>query len=137
MNPLLTAISSAKVDDTAMLDEIDARVWCILKGWEFLEGKNTESFFSYSGKDKFEWFGEFKEIPKYTRSRDALKAIRPKGWHIREGAHWVSTNQHYCLMRKITDQVYCDHAPTEELAELYCIIAAIQHDRANTGGEKP
>ena len=80
--------------------------------------------------------------PCYTRSRDALKGIRPKGW-----LPW-SSNRH---MPEIRDrptpffagltqgpatpamkrwQVQSSNLPTEELAELHAIIQAHAHDRS-------
>jgi len=69
----------------------------------------------------------------FTRSRDALKAIRPEGcllWVFSgytEGARaelWPDREDNYT--RFITDWL-----PTEELAELSAIIKALEHERTN------
>lgn len=74
---------------------------------------------------------------RYTRSRDALKSIRPEGWYI-----WIQQNgngyrshlrdfpfvgnrdklRSKCFENQFT-------APTEELAELHAILQAIAYDR--------
>jgi hypothetical protein len=74
--------------------------------------------------------------PQYTRSRDALKAIRPEGFIFRS---------HLIMEDDDGDLIYCyaferrnDFAlvgrtptlPTEELAELHAIIQAIEYKRA-------
>lgn len=126
-------------DDTDTLDEIDARVWLFYRGrkeliyqhkplkkrcWDFkyntLEGVRFESV------DKIE----------YTRSRDALKAIRPGDvkfnmqdcselWHEYSGFRCTA-------IRGVDDyEYYARELPTEELAELHAIIQAIEWKRSN------
>lgn len=81
-------------------------------------------------------------VPYYTRSRDALKAIRPKGWF------YQSINYHplkklfcaeYSKESNISDlgknrfevfyPIYSALLFTEELAELHCIVQALESDR--------
>lgn len=131
MKDLLTAISSAKVDDERGLDEIDARVMAFL-----LNSNYQKHFRNENGDIEVETGEEITDcVLEYTRSRDALKKIRPKGWRLEIGEWtdgWKAT-----LWKKLF-WVGETYLPTEELAELHAIIQAIQHDRANTeGGDKP
>lgn len=64
-----------------------------------------------------------------TRSRDALKAIRPDGWFgmIRFfGEYSVCNINHVHPFGNADSQ----HLPTEELAELHAIIQAIEYERS-------
>lgn len=72
----------------------------------------------------------------FTRSRDALKAIRPEGWEL-----VIRTKDGFVFIEKINDK---DNIPwklflslkrqSEELAELHAIIKAIAYER---GEESP
>ena len=74
----------------------------------------------------------------YTRSRDALKAIRPEGLLFTNG---VKTNMekpckvfgYWCdiVSRDFEQAGHSEDLPTEELAELHAIIQAIQWEREN------
>lgn len=107
---ILKLIEAVDPSDTAKLDEIDARVACLLQ--DHVYGSEAARFL-------------LKAFPQYTRSRDALKAIRPEGWAI--------------LIVQFENLFVCDmtHAkhfvgkklPTEELAELHAIIQAIEYER--------
>lgn len=66
--------------------------------------------------------------PKYTRSRDALKKIRPEGWDYAcsytDGGWaelWKKDNSWRCVAKKL---------PNAELAELHAIIQAIDQERS-------
>ena len=125
---ILSLIENVDPADTAKLDEIDFRVnhyivahrigyekpYC--DAWKQARIRNAD-------------------CPQYTRSRDALKAIRPEGWNL-EIKVW-GKSQARCTIWK---RPFCDTGirfsrwlPTEELAELHCIIKAIEHER--TKGE--
>jgi hypothetical protein len=77
----------------------------------------------------------------YTRSRDALKAIRPDGYYFFIIAHRWSyekpTGYWYwnCHIEggglKDVVDYKSFNAPTEELAELHAIIQAIEYERTN------
>lgn len=141
---------------TAKLDEIDARVWCFLKGYTFLYLEH----FSSSGKavkcfryDDNGTCGLARSQIKYTRSRDALKAIRPEGWQFqivwrtgekgrpfggRYGEVWKVCASGYLIdeshgkygeMGCLTVDLGNHPLPTEELAELHAIIQAIAYER--------
>jgi hypothetical protein len=138
---ILKMIEEVSPDDTAKLDEIDARVWCYLNAetapHTFLGLKKDQSAYEYVYDDSFYnaepqcGVYDVPEHPSYTRSRDALKAIRPEGWHIREGGQWVTTGERYCQMWKSQEaQVFTEAMPTEELAELHAIIQAIAYERS-------
>ena len=151
---ILELIESVDPSDTAKLDEIDARVWCWLKNKEIVEQKVVEYtggpsrpslWYFRNGKDGF-WnktlLTDYLEDEnwEYTRSRDALKAIRPEGWvfysssSIPEQLHGTC----YCdkggkricdwleLNKKFDER---DCVITEELAELHAIIQAIAFER--------
>jgi len=99
---------------------------------------NTEEDGTYPEFDKQEALYQYEEglgygcdgwRPLYTRSRDALKSIRPDGWFsVDENAAkgWqASINQ-----PDTTEQYfYITRLPTEELAELHIIIQAKAHER--------
>jgi hypothetical protein len=147
---ILSLIETVEPGDEARLDEIDARVHAIVKGWVYKHTWTenwTYSMFtcphngdlSYSHKQ-----ATMREtpdtlsrhLPQYTRSRDALKELRKMipGWCL----NWLTwqradlfTCQYDHCNRGI---VFCKPIRTEELAELWCIISAIRHDRGETHG---
>lgn len=137
MNHILTMIENVSPDDTAALDEIDARVWCWLKGiteeGNFTVSHNKGTVY-YRHND---WPKDARTIlhhtfmhPQYTRSRDALKSIRPEGWWFDINYDEYNANA-YTVRGKLIEfeVVYSAPLPTEELAELHAIINAIQHER--------
>lgn len=98
-----------------------------------------------------EYLGKFpKPVSKYTRSRDALKAIRQDGWFLKiQGAMSAFTRRQageflggwLCDMADNTDgsgeSMHWVHSykcglPTEELAELHAIIQSIEYERTNS-----
>lgn len=171
---ILTMIEAVSVGDTDTMDEIDGRVWCYLKGysfneivegtdsegWEYPEYKTKDILFINEDKDEqeacfWEAFDDYKENPYpalYTRSRDALKAIRPDGEIIidKEFEVWScqidftpKTHPLLSLWGRLTKKKIPAHAqracfeapklPTEELAELHAVIQAIEWERNNKG----
>lgn len=133
---ILKMIEAVDPADTATLDEIDARVWCLCNEARFKRMLSTpenykHGYFSYYQGSL--WGSKAIYPPMYyTRSRDALKSIRPEGWSIsiendgtcdcfmthRSGPHHQVSAP--------TDRLL----PTEELAELHAIIQAIDYDRS-------
>lgn len=114
---ILKMIREVDPSDTAKLDEIDFAVWQFLGN-----DKNAKS--------PIECGFDFGGI-KYTRSRDALKAIRPEGWHYfidsRGGCKLWSLD---CTRPEFHAQNNnCGMLRTEELAELHAIIQAIDFER--------
>jgi hypothetical protein len=89
---ILQMIENVDPADTDKLDEIDARVWCYLKGYIYMHhGSDDGKYICFKKpKDCNERYEcelvsdmaqeAFVRFPKYTRSRDALKAIRPEGF---------------------------------------------------------
>lgn len=68
------------------------------------------------------------QFPLYTRSRDALKAIRPDGWRFE--FKWVSSGTIFYYSAQRKNKTFISAAmPTEELAELHAIIQAIERER--------
>lgn len=130
---LLKLIETVNPDDTAMLDEIDARVDCYLKKI------NPDELWLHGGKRRPAHLDNHFRKTLYTRSRDLLKKIRPEGWSV----DTVSALKDDCLYfdaiiwkigevlkgRLLTTKG--GFLPTEELAELHAIIQAIQWERDN------
>lgn len=115
---ILQLIEQVKPDDTAMLDEIDTYVIEFL-GLDFND--------CYCLIDSI-------RVPDaeyiYTRSRDALKAIRPDGY-IRIGNDDNDPSLFLCEFITCLPNMaeFEAYAPTEELAELHAIIQAIAYER--------
>jgi len=121
MIELLKMIEEVDPADTAKLDEIDARV-C-----DFIEPGSVKRHKKYS------LFG----VPACTRSRDALKAIRPPYKHIYMTIEKDDSDLWYCVIENAgaTDYVFTSpNLITEELAELHAIIQAIAYERAAQQG---
>lgn len=78
---ILGMIEVARPDDTAALDEIDARTDCLLKKWVFAK-------MSPYGYDPHSQVGYLDTIygghicPRFTRSIDAQEALRREGWKM-------------------------------------------------------
>lgn len=75
-------------------------------------------------------------VEDYTRSRDALKAIRPEGWTLDSLVHYGSRSENTKFwkaeMHINGGRIYIVASKglvTEELAELHAIIQAIEHTR--------
>ena len=109
---ILELIESVDPKDTDKLDEIDARV-------EWFLGVSVEPMST--------------GLYKYTRSRDALKQIRPDGKIM-----WCFF-ENYPEGARARAEIFHDHGdnpiqtgwfPTEELAELHAIIQAIEYERS-------
>lgn len=130
---ILKMIEEVSPNNTVKLDEIDARVWCYLSNFPY---KNVFEF--TSGNKSFVAKDENGEMivhsmENYTRSRDALKAIRPEGWATDITAYSTGIDA-FCEMHKTVDgdsihTVSSVYRPTEELAELHAIIQAIAYEQ--------
>ena len=130
---ILEMIENVDPSDTAKMDEIDEAVfqWRLDLGF-------TEHFSPSTGKAR-----------KYTRSRDALKAIRPEGYHVEIIIHdWGSyfagkrgyeticgaslrpnySSDEACPYNRLKT-VTAPRLRTEALAELHAIIQAIENER--------
>jgi hypothetical protein len=122
---ILKMIENVSPSDTAKLDEIDARVTAYV-----LKSNYIRHYTNKYDELEVETDEEITNcIYNCTRSRDALKAIRPEGW---------------VFTMRIDRKPYCPFifaekgdlrtepamfSPSEELAELGAIIQAIEHER--------
>lgn len=109
---ILKMIEGVSPDDTATLDEIDARFWCFLNGSVFKAFEGNWIRFCDGFKTNITPL-------RYTRSRDALKSIRPDGCLIKisiagESTATLTLGKSFICKAK--------NMPTEELAELHAII---------------
>ena len=122
---ILKLIETVDPTDTDTLDEIDALVLSFLEGVKPVGFNKERTMYEYDWGQGVNWFFASR-IPKYTRSRDALKSIRPRGWYLNilnKGSDGCS-----CSMYRY-DYTPVLTLPTEELAELHAIIQAIQWER--------
>lgn len=148
IDELLRLIETANPKNIEELDEIDALVWCWL---------HNERYISHTGHSRITF--EPRSIPctatiygfarpKYTRSRDALKAIRPDGWSfeikgkagdtvqmphctVTSPGQWFARLRSQELLDYTFNKIECvGAANTEELAELHATLQAIARERA-------
>jgi len=123
---ILKMIETVDPADTAKLDEIDARVA------EYTQDRDCED--PHIFQDYLDFLKHGFDVPFFTRSRDALKAIRPKGWNYRISES--DTHKFWCELREgyetSYDKVVIGKAATEEIAELHAIIQAIEYERRET-----
>lgn len=131
---ILKMIEEVSPDDTKTLDEIDGRVWCYL---------TNNKFYQMSGRTvRYNPVPVLNDIAStglilsesYTRSRDALKSIRPEGWVISYLGRPTSVHEwgFTCSMypeNNFKSEVFGAKLQTEELAELHAIIKAIAYER--------
>lgn len=132
---LLKMIESVSPNDTAKLDEIDARVWCWLNPNEIAMYYHTAEAY-LKGIDITRRGGE-KGLSirhkQYTRNRGALKAIRPEGSTFHVDATAPELGIEFVLSvgdKDFKGDIYKYHPYGEELAELHAIIQAIAHNRS-------
>jgi len=133
---ILEQIQNVDLDDTETLDEIDAKAWCFVKNIQFKIVNNVPC---YKRKGDKRWY-EY-EHDKYTRSRDALKSIRPEGWifltdcvdleEIADGytQRYTAHKNDPSVKHEWAHTLLSNFLPTEELAELHAIIQAIAYER--------
>lgn len=131
---ILKLIENVDPDNKDSLDKIDARVWAFLKliGPDFkISFNDCTVYYRHNSwpKDAQTVLHHSFQHPQYSRSRDALKSIRPEGW-------WFSIHQygkrHNCVANWSgnPDDVYMTTPTlTETLAELHAIIQSIAHER--------
>ncbi len=133
---ILRMIEEVDLNDTAKLDEIDARVWCYLYRPDKEFCGVDKYHFRYKGEDQYEVSISYQDTPtlkQFTRSRDALKAIRPEGWWFSitpndfDKFDVVGFRQKEIMVNATRTRFF----PTEELAELHAIIQAIAYERKN------
>lgn len=129
---ILEMINSVDPKDTETLDEIDARVYCLRGGKRYRSFERTP--YGLSVIYKYDDYGQVAAhsgrdliAALYTRSRDALKCIRPmafaftltyeelKGWKAE--MTWV----HDTNIRFVSPAKW-----SEEIAELHAVVQAIR-----------
>lgn len=126
---ILKLIETVSPDDTTKLDELNMRVAFFLENKPYPEWKGIEKCFDLDRR----------MVPNWCGSRDALKAIRPEGWHyecnkICDGTFWAALHQEVdagpC---GDAEGMSCEawYRKTEELAELHAIIQSLEWERQN------
>lgn len=112
---ILNLIETVDPSDTAKLDEIDRAVRLYIDPAQ----DAYEKEFLY-------------DLKKYTRSRDALKSIRPGEWTFQiQNASYGFDVFYYPPMFGLVEgpsPMRSFALPTEELAELHAIIQAIEYE---------
>jgi len=142
---ILKMIETVEPGDDKTLSEIDARVNAYVRNLEFVIHEITHTgdvHYKYKCDEPppktMHGVAWCSGVPKYTRSRDALKQIRPEGWCF-------TINPHHCIAhgpRIIYSEPEVnffeheslsspDFLPTEELAELHAILQSIEWERNN------
>ena len=125
---LLKMIETVDPSNAAKLDEIDARVWCFLKGYKFAAAKHDRVFVLDENQCEIEKLNGLCTL-KYTRSRDALKTIRPEGWTYTAVQNRKETEGNDGWRVALGTACGTPFLPTEELAELHASIQAIEYER--------
>jgi hypothetical protein len=132
---ILKMIQTVDPTNTAKLDEIDARTWCFIERIPY-EPCGTIEYTRRIFRDENE--NLIGPAPSYTRSRDALKAIRPEGWwfeccKICDGTYMAELHDDRgCIDDDEGITVKAWYLKNEELAELHAIIQAIEYERGGT-----
>lgn len=126
---ILKMIEGVSPEDEISLRVIEAQVWCWLKGFEYGQ-LNLMGRLVYRNNGRLKVKNTY---PKYTRSRDALKAIRPNGWSLTVVCNCGLPASIARMYNEDTfiSPVTTPDLPTEELAELHAIIQAIEYERNN------
>lgn len=129
---ILHLIEIVSPDDEAKLNEIDARTHSYLQQEEFVEmTQSTGCVRHYKVRPTVDGDGGFRMCGYshlYTRSRDALKSIRPDRFELTE---WEYGHEYkFNLIAKIYPEVFYGGGASEELAELHCILQAIEYERS-------
>lgn len=133
---ILKLIEEVSPDDTVKLGEIDMEAFRYITGY-------SEGF--ECGAQRGRWYAcednpdpvigfDWRPIPQYTRSRDALKSIRPTGftWAADfsvDPRGFPEYGGSFSFMKG--GERFFGKGTTEELAELHAIIQAIEHDRTH------
>lgn len=135
---ILDMIEAVDPTDTAKLDEIDLLVMQYIQKKTYVKGEDYEWILLNSRGKKVLVLVDIDKI-NYTKSRDALKSIRPENCKfvgIIDDNRFDAHKSFTCFMSvfiddgdgKIMGEVSGD-GKTEELAELHVIIQAIDFER--------
>ena len=149
---ILKMIETVDPADTAKLDEIDCRVYCYIEtpDYEFVGiDYGRKYIYAFREGTRRGRSSDFREVPYYTRSRDALKAVRPKGWIPRGDREGYEIAEfcygwQFCLIllpdtpigSRVNETRIIGNGRTEELAELHAIVQAIEYER-RSGATNP
>ncbi len=136
---ILEMVENVSPDDTDTLDEIDALSTIYALGWRRkIDKSNSDAEYWESPRCEGIYFSSPKS---FTRSRDALKSIRPtigstmNSGFLYELISTVSSDWVCSLKTSVHDELSTTFEskilPTEELAELHAIIQAIEWTRQN------
>lgn len=127
---ILRLIETVDPTDRAKLDEIDARFQSYLWDYGSFCGyepmQNTEDEHVFTLECSITLY-----CPHYTRSRDALKEIRPPHFYIN---NYGDADGFVCIINETQPRGFVVVAnsgfrKSEELAELHAIIQVIAHER--------
>ena len=122
---ILDMIEAVDPEDTDTLDEIDVRTLCLKAGWEFVSWRLKTKTLQYHSICTVTAVAM--PHPKYTRSRDALDAIRTPGWRF----YHIQTRPDGYTYMAVFYAISFKTRPvsTECLAELYAIVQAWEYER--------
>lgn len=136
---ILDMIEGVDHNDADALDKIDVLVFCFINNETLKEWRPEEFEFDVMEHKFTHVYGNFEfddECQQYTRSRDALKAIRPDGWVWGMNSYSRGDLNGRALYEYKADNgsnriSSPSNIKTEELAELHAIIQAIEWERNN------
>jgi hypothetical protein len=138
MDELLNLIAGADPTNDQQMDDVNFR----FHAWRLKIDKQATSLFRWGDTIHiFDHHQSLDTVPVHhwnvSRSRDALKAHRPDGWLF--DLDWISaerfTGQLYKSARFTSVHFQSLLCPTEELAELYALVLAINYMDAENGNQ--
>jgi len=120
---ILHMIETYDTKNTEVLDEIDARWWLVAEG--YINAPHN-AFWHKDVNVNTRFICQGNLAPKYTRRRDALKAIRLDGWVVNLVLNFNDNESFFAVYNwfgdNVSKQIDSPKLPTEELAELHAII---------------
>lgn len=129
LQTILYMMENSDLSDKKILKEIDARVFCADLQHEFvLFNEYVLVTLPPTGIES-----AWDNWSKYTRSRDALKPMRPDGWFfaVRHDPLYMAKVKYDCKASSKQQHLYSPQFDTEECAELYAIIQVIKFEEDN------
>lgn len=128
---ILEMIEAVDPNDGIQMLKIDTVTQWFLKPEEHIYYSGLDDYIS-GVLETFRGGSHYHVPPRYTRSRDALKSIRPDGWLF--SVFHEKKNPVCCTQKRDKDWVLgrvfqTPPLPTEELAELHAIVQAIAYGR--------
>jgi len=139
---ILSMIEEVNPDDTTTLDKINILTLGYIAGADvhIIEIDYDGSVYAMNAlREEVDLHRSYnKNEIDFTRSRDALKAIRPEGWYLDHAGISYAQGGFSCTLWRGKDKelIYSDpflnpkKVGTEELAELHAIIQAIAYERS-------